>query len=139
MAFSWRPSYEVGVPEIDAQHRELFACCDRLVEALSGGQGRAEIGETLHVLGRYVASHFADEELLLEQVRYPSLAQHRARHTRIIADLLRLCREYERRGPSAGLAIELTHLVRAWILRHVLVDDHAASQWLQRASRLNAA
>jgi hemerythrin len=138
MAFSWRPSYEVGVPEIDAQHRELFACCDRLVEALSGGQGRAEIGETLHVLGRYVASHFADEELLLEQVRYRA-SRSTAPGTPGSSPTCSACAGVRAPRPERRLAIELTHLVRAWILRHVLVDDHAASQWLQRASRLNAA
>lgn len=133
MTFAWDPTYEIGVPEIDSQHRELFACCDQLLAAMREAHGRDEAGEALSFLERYVAEHFADEERLMELAGYPSLELHRLQHRSFVAALRELRAQLQRRGPSAALAIELSGRVRGWVLRHVLVHDRAMGEFLREA------
>lgn len=59
---TWDDSMTTGVPEIDAQHKELFEKMNEFAEALACGKGRAETGEMLDFLQFYAQWHFQREE-----------------------------------------------------------------------------
>ena len=67
MAIEWTEDLATGVPEIDAQHKELFSRINRLLEACNQGQGRAEVGKTLAFLEEYVLIHFSTEEKIMTE------------------------------------------------------------------------
>jgi hemerythrin len=114
----WSPALAVGVPEIDAQHQELFRRAERLVTALRLGD-RAEVGPLIRYLGEYVVEHFAAEERFMHEIGYPGLEGHRAVHLAFREDFAAMLADYERKGPPPLVALTLHNWLSDWLRRHV--------------------
>jgi len=141
VALHWTTALSVGVREIDAQHRELFARVDRLLDAMLRGD-RSEAARLLAFLREYVVVHFAAEERLMEETAYPALQRHPDEHRRFDAMLRELDAEFRDEGPTASLVFRLEHLAVAWLHDHVTFTDAAMGRWLlaqQGGSRAQAA
>jgi hemerythrin-like metal-binding protein len=82
---TWKDSFNSGHPELDGQHRGLFAVANELAEAARGGRPKAEIIAILHRLMDDVVRHFRYEEQFLEQVGFVELDEHAAEHARLLA------------------------------------------------------
>jgi diguanylate cyclase (GGDEF)-like protein/hemerythrin-like metal-binding protein len=82
----WQEAYECGEPNIDAQHRELFALANAALDAsFKTGEPRASFEAAIDKLLVHIAKHFADEEEALDARRYSNLAQHKAAHAGLLA------------------------------------------------------
>ena len=61
----WRDKYELGVPAIDSQHKELFQRVDTFFQTLRTtypwDEKVHEVNETLNFMKTYVVEHFHDE------------------------------------------------------------------------------
>jgi hemerythrin len=71
----WKDTYELGVPVIDAQHKELFKRVDSFLQVLrsedSWDAKIPKINETLAFMKGYVVEHFRDEEEYQRSINYP--------------------------------------------------------------------
>jgi hemerythrin len=134
MPLQWTQALSVGIPEIDAQHQELFRRVDRLLQATLADDHR-EAEAMLAFLGEYVATHFSTEERFMEEVGYPGLDRHRAEHERFAADLRALDRDVAAGGSVLGLVGRLNRQVGDWLLGHVCVTDMALGHFASRARR----
>ncbi len=85
----WTPALAVGVPEIDAQHQELFRRAERLITALRTGD-RGEVEPLVRYLAAYAVEHFAAEERYMREIGYPGLDGHRAVHRAFREDFAEL-------------------------------------------------
>jgi hemerythrin len=134
MALYWDATLLLGVPEIDEQHQELFRRLEGLLSAIRGGTSRDEVGNTLTFLQDYAARHFRAEEALMEERRYPQLADHRAEHEGFSGELRALAAEYGRNGATASIVIRVNTQLAGWLRTHVLRTDRALADFL-RAGR----
>jgi hemerythrin len=114
----WSPALAVGVPEIDAQHQELFRRAERLVTALRAGD-RGEVEPLIRYLGDYVVEHFAAEERFMHEIGYPGLEGHRAVHLAFREEFATMVADYERKGPTPLVALTLHNWLSDWLRRHV--------------------
>jgi hemerythrin len=114
----WSPALAVGVPELDAQHQELFRRAERLVTALRGGD-RAEVGPLVRYLSEYVVEHFSTEERFMREIGYPGLDAHRAAHQEFRTDFAAMLADYERKGATALVALTIHNWLSDWLRRHV--------------------
>lgn len=108
---AWSTTYELDVPEMDAQHADLFALLNVLAEALQNGRDprppfRGFIGA--------VARHFADEERLMVEARYKGAPGHREQHQRLLAEVAGLALDGEDVSPSLVL-----RYLQDWLSRHI--------------------
>ena len=78
----------VGVRAMDDQHGILMDTMNELRLAAVRGSGREQVSEVLDRLIEFTRMHFWSEEQLLEQHGYPSAAEHRSEHHRILAQIL---------------------------------------------------
>ncbi len=117
-AIQWSPSLSVGVPEIDAQHQELFRRAERLVTALRSGD-RGEVAPLVRYLADYVVQHFSAEERYMREIGYPHLEGHRAAHDTFRHDLAEMIADYERKGPTPLVALTMHNWLSDWLRRHV--------------------
>ncbi len=122
MALQWSSALSLGIPELDAQHRELFARVDRLLDSMLHGD-RSEAAQLAAFLRDHVVLHFAAEEELMRQLRFPGAAAHTAQHRAFAASMLELDAAFRERGPSAELVLRLEREVVAWLRDHVYVAD----------------
>jgi len=131
MAITWDPTLVLGIPEIDAQHQELFRRLDALLSAIRGGSSRDEVGKTLAFLGDYAVQHFSAEERHMEERFYPGLADHRAEHRIFAAEFRALLAEHHRDGPTPSLIIRVNTQLTSWLRSHVYRTDRALADFLR--------
>ena len=87
----WQEAYECGEPNIDAQHRELFAQANVAFDAsFDTSATRARFQSAIDRLVALVVSHFAYEEEALGARRYDDLSRHKAAHACLLAQAVQL-------------------------------------------------
>jgi hemerythrin len=131
MAKEWTQDMAVGVAEIDSQHKALFEHVNRLVEAMSRGEAMKEISQTLDFLARYAQSHFATEEQYMTQYGYPSLETHRLQHRAFVREFGTWMAEFQGKGASVALVLDVHHRVTDWLVNHISKTDKLLGKFLQ--------
>jgi diguanylate cyclase (GGDEF)-like protein/hemerythrin-like metal-binding protein len=82
----WQEAYECGEPNIDAQHRELFALANAALDAsFKTAEPRAPFEAAIDKLLAHIVKHFADEEEILDACGYSDLSRHKAAHASLLA------------------------------------------------------
>lgn len=129
MALLWTTALSLGVPELDAQHAELFGRVDRLLDAMIV-HDRSEAVRLIGFLERHVEEHFEAEERLMRESGYPDSALHVAEHRAFRADIAELVASLAAEGPTARLVLRLEREVTGWLRDHVYSTDHCLARWL---------
>lgn len=130
----WDPTLAVGHAEIDAQHQELFDRVGLLLRAMGSGGDAGEIGALFDFLGTYVVEHFAAEERLMSESRYPGATVHRAAHQRFIRDYETLRRQYADPAARAALALRTRTWLAEWLRSHIAGTDQQLARHLMKRS-----
>ncbi|SHH85081.1 hemerythrin [Sporobacter termitidis DSM 10068] len=120
---TWRDSFALGIPQIDKQHRELCDQIDKLFEAGSRGKGADEVMNVLSFLESYTIRHFADEEQLQLQIKYPQYQQHKAKHAEFVAKIAKMKKEATEKGVNVALVISLNQMISNWLIEHIKSVD----------------
>ncbi|MDR1535605.1 MAG: hemerythrin family protein [Planctomycetota bacterium] len=115
----WNTGLEVGVPQIDSQHKELF----RQVDILMDNSKKDRIPETLKFLGNYVVKHFTDEQVLHAASKYPKADLHKGYHTKFISTFNDLKKEFDTSGQSLPTMLKINNTVVNWLKDHIMVHD----------------
>jgi hemerythrin len=84
---TWNHACTVGVRAMDDQHGILMDTMNEIRLASIRGAGREQIHLLMNQLIEFTEMHFASEEKLMEQNGFPSLAEHRAGHLRLLSHL----------------------------------------------------
>jgi hemerythrin len=126
----WTPGLAVGHEEIDAQHQELFHRVARLVEAMASGGDGAVVARLFDFLGTYAVDHFAAEEQLMVESRFPGYNVHKAAHERFIRDYQALRKLHEENGASAAVAIKAHTWLSEWLRSHIGRADQLLARHL---------
>lgn len=117
----WSDSMSVGNDLIDYDHRILLA----LVNQVSSPGTREDpiaIEFVLDELLGYTASHFSREEMLMERIGYPDLAEHKAVHQSMLQEVRHLQRRLVSFTPTLG--DDLTRFLGHWLTGHIMIEDH---------------
>lgn len=118
-----------GHAEVDAQHARILEELERIRAA--GASGIAVLISFLH---QHIRSHFAYEELLMDEVGYPAAEPHKAEHRRFVdtvAQLQALVRHDRDRDSSLAAVVSA---VERWVVEHVMRSDHKLADFI-RGSR----
>ena len=116
----WNDAFRCDIPHIDAQHKGLFDHID-LLGTMHGDLSR--IPATVEFLEQYTAEHFADEESLHQQTRYPRALEHRRQHQSFLEHIKKLRADYEASGHSLAALMEMNRVLVAWLKEHILQSD----------------
>ncbi len=79
----WLETFELGVPEIDDDHREILAIM-KSVEAAAETENYDLCADLLDKLIEFSAVHFKREEALLRKVGYPGVDMHEEYHSELV-------------------------------------------------------
>lgn len=129
---TWRDEYAIGVPEIDAQHRALFAAVEDLHTAFMHNQDGLKVAQIIDFMDGYARSHFRTEEALLESAEMPDLEGHIQNH-RVFFEQVE---DYLGRTQSNTrlLSMEVLHFLRDWLIAHVTETDRDVAKYLKPQS-----
>lgn len=126
--FVWYDRYNVGHPQIDADHRYLFGLIAAFHAAVVDGSGDERAGDTLDALSAYTRDHFAREELEMLACSYPDYADHKASHAQLIEALDALAQRFRDGDPMVGL--ELSQFLADWVIQHTMTVDAKLAAFL---------
>jgi hemerythrin-like metal-binding protein len=119
--FEWNNSYSVGIGSIDAQHQNLFRIVGELYAAMSTGQGKSVLANTLGRLIEYTKSHFAHEERLMGLHGYPELAAHKAAHDALTKKVLQFQADFQ--DGHVVITTQLFQFLKDWLVKHIQGTD----------------
>ncbi len=122
MKYELTKDLETGNAIIDGEHRELFRAVNALIDACGKGQGRSVMEPALKFLLDYVDKHFAHEEQLQAQYKYPNIASHKQFHAAYERRLREIADKIPAAGPSiADLSSLNAHI--ATLVTHIKMED----------------
>lgn len=126
---TWDDKYVVGVEAIDEDHKELFETVGELESAVTRNAEAAETCVLLQKLAVATAKHFANEEALMREAKYPGLALHVANHQRLTEKVQAFVARQSR--SDAQMNQHGLTFLRDWLVYHTENDDHRLGDWLK--------
>jgi hemerythrin len=127
--FKWKESFNVGIEEIDRQHRSFLELLnDCYVKA--SGLGRSGIDpEMIASLRDYATRHFRFEEELMRFESYPDMLLQEQQHRMFESMIL----EFEaKRAAGKDESVESVFtFLRDWFLNHILEEDKKIASFIK--------
>lgn len=120
----WTEDLSVGVEELDADHRQLFAMVNALFDAVEGGSSGDLLAAFFDALVDYTRDHFAREEALMAACHYPGLPSHRMEHFQL-AERGHQLRGQFLLGDAEPVSRDLLGLFNGWLTTHIRITDGA--------------
>ena len=124
----WDQSFSVNIAELDHQHQRLFRTVAELSYAVRTGRADSIINEVLEKVIQHTISHFAAEELLLQQHGYPGLAAHRYEHQMFAQKLSNF--HLPNIAGKPDIPSSLLVFLQTWLRDHILKTDKDYSAFL---------
>jgi len=110
-----------GFAPIDEQHRLFLDLLSELGAQIEAGHHRQGVLDAFQGMRIYAERHFADEEALMTEARYPDLEAH----CRLHGTFRKMAGELEGRiGDGPGLlSLETLEFLGAWFIGHIRNED----------------
>ena len=117
----WNSDFEIGIDDIDREHRELISDINLLHDEISAGAGPREALGALGDIYKKIADHFAHEEQIMRDTKYMAYAEHKEDHEILLDDLRDIMGQVEDDGSYARrrLARDLEY----WFTEHFRTHD----------------
>ncbi|GFO69122.1 hypothetical protein GMLC_27010 [Geomonas limicola] len=128
-AIAWNNSFALGLPEIDEHHRHLLDLFAKTYQLFLEKRDKAELEEVIDELINYATYHFAVEERLMAEYRYPQRSEHQRLHASFIDRIT--TQQIDFYSGRTTLALELVVMLRDWIVSHILQADRAFADQIQ--------
>lgn len=124
MFIQWTDAYKLGIPSVDTEHKRLADLVNRFFIQLQDGAEAPALAMILNDLIEETIAHFQHEEEMLDHCNYPSLAQHKAEHDRLLLQLGHFRTAYLKGEETPReLTIDTVEFFRHWLLAHILRED----------------
>ena len=127
MTIIWKDYYKVGDDTIDSHHEELFALMDKFVSAKT----KEEFTNCTMDLYKYTRAHFAYEEKVMKEIRYPASDLHIKQHTELITHLNHMA---EAIASDTVLTKGVEDFMKHWLLDHIRLYDTKLSKYIKLKS-----
>lgn len=121
---AWSERYEMGIEEIDSQHKKLISLCNNLYESVLNydrNKQKTELVKALKECVDYVATHFSLEEDLMKKAQYDGFAAHKSSHAKFAKEVLDTAKDIQTK--STTNALKFVKFLHDWILQHISYED----------------
>lgn len=117
----WKKEFSVGNQAVDREHRELIDAINALHADLGQGAIRIRMVEKLGDIYAEIAAHFALEEKMMRDARYPAYGPHKADHESLLDQLADIIDAFELKGAYDDDA--LSSALDTWFSEHFRTHD----------------
>lgn len=118
---TWSSKHSVGVEPLDNQHKALVRALNELHAASMRGEVRKVAGPLLRQIVSVASGHFSTEERLMESIRFPGLAGHRAKHQELTGRIAEFVTRHEKGDTT--VCTQLLYFMRDWLTKHLQTED----------------
>ncbi|MGB1883192.1 MAG: bacteriohemerythrin [Gammaproteobacteria bacterium] len=117
----WMDEFELGIDEVDADHRALIELINGLTDALNTDSGDDDIKHLLTEIHTRIGDHFGEEERIMRETGYAAYDAHKADHERLLGDILNMIDDYRE---VYALAPDLLGIrIENWFMVHFRTHD----------------
>jgi len=116
----WKDSFNIGVQEMDKQHRQFVGYINELYESLQSGDAECTVAPLLDKFTEYVQVHFTAEEKFMKSIGYPMIDFHMKQHAYYVSEI----------GSMKGSLLNDTQkahhmllFLKDWLLHHIMSED----------------
>lgn len=123
----WNENYQLGIPEIDEQHKRWVAMINEFYDRVSNSDPQENLRKLLSGAIDYARFHFGTEEAFMQRIGYAGLAAHREQHAAVAKRLS----EFQEKADSGRviLSISVTGEMKAWLNDHILSEDRRYAEF----------
>lgn len=125
----WSKTYEVGIAEIDEQHKKFIEIINRLFESKGTDTESSSIGKALTDIVDYTNFHFDSEEKHMQGNTYDRLYEHQGQHKILKKQLVKILEDLKFGKLKVGE--DLLEILQNWLIRHILQHDKEYSHFLR--------
>jgi hemerythrin len=133
-ALQWIPELDLGIPEIDRQHRRICDYVNRL-DDIRRTHDREQLALVIGDMVDYTMSHFAFEEGLMEDSGYAFAAPHKRVHELVTRKVAALKERFDK-GEDVGE--ELHGLLSRWLFNHIRSEDRGFAETAKAFLRMTS-
>lgn len=120
-------AYRLDHAQMDDTHREFVELVNRIEQC-----GQVAFIDGFRQLVTHTEAHFANEQLLMEQSKFPATAEHVGEHQRVLGQLHQMLRRIEK-GSVAMARAFVCEQVPGWFKLHAITMDSALAAHLKLA------
>lgn len=127
---------EVGIAEINKQHLRLASYAvqfGQIVDELSTreptNQDWRQIDALFTKIMRFVATHFEEEEALMQEHGYPGFPAHKKLHDKFTAEMLKMQGQINNR--NIKFKKKMSNLLWDWLYNHINTVDYQYRAFFQ--------
>ena len=118
------PNYpQVALEFMNRDHEEFVAIRTKLLNLLVARSSNAELDILLHEFLEHTRHHFAEEERLMQETRFPPYGMHKGEHDNVLADMSAHIDQWKQGRNSTALREWLAGPVGDWFVNHVKTMD----------------
>ncbi len=118
----WNEGMSVGIHEIDADHKRFILLIDDLNRAIVDRMDLEYVKKRLQLILDDAARHFAHEEKLLQEWRYPDANEHAKKHAAALKSLEAIQEQlFAYKMTSEWIDVGLK--VKDILINHMLTED----------------
>lgn len=126
----WNKNFDLGVRQVDKQHRKLIELINNVHDAFATNKDSASIQSLLASLTEYTHKHFAEEERLMQSAGYTDFKRHQILHQKIREQLQKYTEAFKTKHHAIGP--ELLTFLQTWLAAHVQGVDQKIAPFLPK-------
>jgi hemerythrin len=116
----WRPDFELGIPEIDKQHKKIVELINSLNDAFMKHETKGKLEGILNEMAEYAVYHFKTEEKLFVDRNFPFAKEHIQQHQQFA----RKVQDYKTKHEAGhSVTFQVLIFLRKWLTDHILDSD----------------
>lgn len=119
--FIWNDKYSVNIKQIDEQHKTLINLINDLATAMKAGKGKDTLGIVIGRLIDYTKTHFATEEVLMKEYKYPEESGHKKTHEDFVFKVVDVHTKFQ--SGNLFLSTEVLQFLQDWLINHIGAVD----------------
>jgi hemerythrin len=121
--FEWNEMYELGIKEIDLQHKKLIDISNELYDVATKDDVNLKLtmSKILKNLTDYTVYHFTSEEEFMKKYGYEGVPMHKIAHDNFVAEVTQQIKKLDSSSKEAVLLFY--DYIANWILTHIAKAD----------------
>jgi hemerythrin len=126
---------QVSLDFMNRDHAEFVAMRSRLLGMISTQAPENDVDTLLDELLAHTRHHFADEERLMQETRFPPYRMHKGEHDNVLADMSTHIEDWKQGRDATLLRDWLDKAVGDWFVTHVGTMDLVTAGYIEGASK----
>lgn len=126
----WTSDFLIGIEELDYEHKDLINTINRLHQELLSHDDTADIKGTMGDIHVRMQAHFALEEHVMQENKYPYFTEHRLEHVKLLDTLTEQMVKFESNPDSVDFE-DTERNLKKWIVQHIINSDRKMSIMLK--------